>query len=397
MRWLLFTVVACGVSGDPATPVQTSEPTSEPSTTGTGSLPATETPTETVSTGTFRSECACPEDFDPAAFDIVELDEDRLLTRVGGPVHDELVVFLHGSGQAPSNHTNILRTAAFAGYRVVGIKYPTQPGIDECRADYPDDLSWCVEELHRAKIYGEEHPGYIQIEDDRSIVGRLWATLRDAHALDPSAGWDAYFVDGDPATLTQHENNLNWDRMILGGFSQGTEHATMLSKDFQLDGLVLMSGPVDTYVEWIERPGQTPGCAVFAFRHDNETLAHMMDDNYDLLSFPGPLTDVEPLKAGTCDELDWPLYGATQTFASNLRPSDDPGCSNPDPSHGSMANDVCMNVADAVDGDPYALFRVYLSAFCRVGHIDPDGAGGCTDPWAVASTGSTAPGGTGTP
>jgi len=151
----------------------------------------------------------------------------------------------------------------------------------------------------------------------------------------------------------------------------------------------VMSGPVDTYVEWIERPGKTPGCAVFGFRHDNESLAHMMDGNYDLLEFPGPLTPVQPLPAGRCEDLAWPLYGAPQIFASDLRPSDDPGCSNPDPSHGSMANDVCMNVEDAVDEDPYALFRVYLNAFCRVGHIDPDGAGGCTDPWAISETGST--------
>lgn len=313
--------------------------------------------------------CPCPSAFDRTRLRPVVLGADRAVT-YGDPRRDPLVVFLHGTGQEPSNHTRVLDTAAYAGYRVIAVSYASAPDMRAVCAGYPaSEWAACSEAGHRAKIYGAESDEYVQISDEASIVGRLHATLTALHAQEPHGGWDAYFTPA--AGIPDHERYLTWSRIVLAGFSQGAGHAAYLAREHAAEGVVLISGPPDPVdvVDWM-RPGATPSCRWLAFRHEGEALSTMFAESWDLLGVEGadaPIGSVD----GTCWD-PWPPYADGRRFVAAL--PGNPGCASGDPLHGSMANDPCMNTADATQGDPYTLFRPYLYAFCRAGELT------CTSP-----------------
>jgi hypothetical protein len=227
-----------------------------------------------------------------------------------------------------------------------------------------DDWSECVEALRNARIFGSEYDFAIPVTDEDSIVAKLHSQLVLAHEADPLGGWDAYY-SALPEGAVDHEAYIHWDQVVLVGFSQGASNNTMLATHVAVRGVLQISGPGDDVVEWTLDPGATPGCARIGIRHDAEGLASVMDDTYDAMGLPGPPATIEDFELGACDTLPWPPYGGSQQLQTNLQPA--ASCTSSDNSHGSMGNDECMNLVDAPDGDPYALFRAYLGALCMLG------------------------------
>jgi len=356
-----------------AKPEPVTSPSPSPSTeTETGSETDTEdtppTETETADTATPGvSPCPCVADYD--ADQIVWWEsEPHLGVTYGQPSRDELVVFYQGSKQEPENHRNILSTAAYAGFRVVGVQTQSTPKpLVECNENHPDQYDACVASMHRAKIYGSEHADFLSVTDDKSVVGRTHEALVDLEERFPGEGWSAYF-EPLPDGAVDHENYIHWDKVILSGFSQGAQKTAVLAIDHWLDGVVVISGPPDD-TDWVT-PGATPTCAWWALHHADEDWSDYHGFNYDILGFAEPVDHPsEPLPEALCDEA-WPPYQGSQRLVSALRAAD--SCTSPDPAHGSMANDVCMNVDEGEPGDPFALFRTYLYAYCAAGHVDAD-------------------------
>ena len=143
--------------------------------------------------------------------------------------------------------------------------------------------------------------------------------------------------------------------------------------DQRVDGVVILSGPADEDVGWVAE-GETPPCAWFGFEHREEMFADSYVANWDALGLPASgdgtvNTDLDPLPDETCGGA-WPPYAGARRMVSGYDPSET--CVSIDPPHGSMANDICLNVVEAPDGDPFTLFRPYLYAFCGAGAADAD-------------------------
>lgn len=363
--WPLSLLLACvddPPSGPPTQPLSTPTETTSSPTGATPTTTATTTPTTEPPTS-FADHCACPEDYDPA--NLVELAHGSHRTvRYDPPAfaRDQLLIFLHGTNQSASNHGNILRTAAFAGLNVVAVTYENSLGGSVCMDQYADDLDWCIEQLRGGRIYGSEFPGIVAVDDEDSITALVWATLREAHLQEPKAGWDQFYDEADPAAVTAHETLLHWDRIVIGGFSQGASLAGFLAHSEAAAGAVVMSGPMDATSAWQLGPHATPIEDWVGFVHEREAQGDPIRTSFGRMGLGDPLTDVVPLDQGACETAPWLPYGGDQGFQSSLYNA---GCDSPDAAHGSMGTDECMNVADAPAGDPYALFRPYLGAFCR--------------------------------
>jgi len=313
--------------------------------------------------------CANPEDYEADA--VRWVDADRHLGAVyGTPTRGELVVFLHGSHQTPDHHLNLLSTAAYAGFRVVGVQTPTRPrGAGNCSDDFPDDYEACRADSSRGRVYGSEHADYYTLLDEDSVVARIHEALVELDAVQPNDGWDRYF-ETMPADAYDHERYLNWDRIVISGFSGGALNATVLAIDEAMHGAVTVSGPNEEF-SWIE-PGETPVDAWWVIHHREENMAEERANNFDTLGFETLDTPVSPLPE-TMNGQAWPPYRGAHRLVSDIEASAD--CTSEGP-HGSMANDVCMNTEEGLSSDPFALFRPYLYAYCSAGNADINDASG---------------------
>ena len=331
-----------------------------------------EEPGPTSGLATVEALCPCPEAYDPDGVEAWDIGHHIAARYPDSSVpRDDLVVILHGAGQRPANHRQLLNTAAYAGFHVVSIHYDSLPGVDTCPDRYPDDIDGCIEGFRRARVYGAEYPEYLEVPDEKSIVALIYSALMTAETEDPEGVWARWLLPSEPSgPLTDHENWIVWSDVIVSGFSQGGGHSALIATDQLLDGVLMISGPADPGTMWIQGGLQTPGCVMMAFRHDDEQGAFQMDFDFEQMGLVGPVLDVEPLEVGACETLTWPPYGGAQWFGTTFEASD--RCSALDPLHASMANDACMNTDRAPGGDPYALFRPYLSAYCRLGVVDPE-------------------------
>ena len=286
-------------------------------------------------------------------WDIVALHESESGKR------PELVVFFHGKNGFPKNNIRILGAAAYAGHRVIGLKHRTDPNtLDYCTKAFTIDLQACGEDLQAAKVYGAEVGSYIDFPDEHSIMARLHARLVELDDLYPGEGWAAYYQTMPSGT--DHENYLNWEKIIVAGFSAGSGRAGLIGRNHPTAGVVLHSGIQDN-LDWAYE-GQTPAENHFTFAHVNEGYEEMTV-HWDRIGIPGDNLEIVPqdvrLDLAEIDNLD------THRFISTISPVLR-ACPSDDPPHGSMAQTACMNTKEAVSGEPYALFRPYLYAYCSV-------------------------------
>lgn len=313
-------------------------------------------------TATSYDVTSCP---DPAQYQStdVEIRDEGLdviaLHKTQSGKRDELVVFMHGKNGQPSNSLRILGAAAYAGHRVIGLQHFTLPEVpDYCEAIYPSKMSACAEEVHAAKIYGSELNSFIELSDKRSIMGRIHYRLSELHSLYPEEGWSRYFQVMEEGT--DHENYLNWEHIIVAGFSAGASRAAMIGRNHPTAGVVLHSG-LQGHLSWILE-GATPGTNHFAFAHVGEEF-DQITTNWTHLQIPGLNTDLPAetarLSLMKIDKLQ------THRFISDIEPVWDL-CPFDDPPHSSLAQLGCMNTESAVTDEPYTLFRPYLYAYCTV-------------------------------
>jgi hypothetical protein len=97
---------------------------------------------------------------------------------------------------------------------------------------------------------------------------------------DPKGGWDEFLKDGKPA----------WDRIIVGGHSQGSGHAAYIGKMFDVDRVLIFSGPQD-YMDdlhkpapWLGQKSATPPSHFFAFLSQNDPFnVHHQEANCAVL------------------------------------------------------------------------------------------------------------------
>ncbi len=161
--------------------------------------------------------------------------KDNLVIVPAQVTRPELWVHLPGTGGKPTNAKNILRAAAFAGYRALGLAYLNEVTVsDRCTdpatgADYDEA---CPEETRLEIIYGADTSPRIAVGRHDGLVSRLEHALAWMDAQEPTRGWDAYLdADGHP----------RWDRIGLSGFSQGGGHVGLIARDKRLARAVFLS------------------------------------------------------------------------------------------------------------------------------------------------------------
>jgi len=216
-----------------------------------------------------------------------------------------LFFFIDGTGANPSSSMAVYRTFAGWGYHVVSIDYENNL-ITTALAHSLDPASFG--NYRNAIITGAPVSDRIKVDPANSILNRFQKLLVCLVKYDSKGGWDEFLKDGKPA----------WDRVIVGGHSQGSGHAAYIGKLFRVDRVLIFSGPQD-YLDdlhkpapWLDEPGATPPSRFFAFLSQNDpfNIHHQEANCAMLMHLANPKT--LPVKPGEA------IHGEYQVFVNDV-------------------------------------------------------------------------------
>jgi len=180
---------------------------------------------------------------------------------------NKLVLFLVGTHGIPSHDLLILKLAANYGYHAISINYPnSQSASISCATDLDTN---CYKNFHEEAIFGTDVSDTIQVDTANSIYTRSVNFLNYLATNFSSENW-AQFMSG---------NDIDWSKVIVGGHSQGSGHATYLAHIFPVQRALMFSGPneymtnYNKVASWFYEPSMTPDSNHYGFGNINDEFS----------------------------------------------------------------------------------------------------------------------------
>lgn len=308
----------------------------------------------------------------------------------GQDVREPLVVLLPGSGMEPARHDFVLQTAAYAGYRTIGLSYDNTGTLEsQCLA--AADCLDCYGQARDEVITGDDTRPTNQtvVQRSDSIVERLHNLLRALEADDLADGadddhWGDFYntyalATPPPDSVAVHRlRSIEWDKIILVGFSQGAGHAARIAQQKQVHGLFLIDGGNDTCgagagqpANWYAAASASLGRPSFGVTHRRGIANFAVPASWLALGFPSLFDDLDdnliplagPMAVGITDQDPLPNPDASPETPNRA-------CTPPNGNpHTSMGKDGCMpttatSAVAALTADAAHLFGHYLARFC---------------------------------
>ncbi len=216
-------------------------------------------------------------------------ETDPAITRFDGPHHvvfetpvdpvAKLLVFMSGSGGVPGGMVEFLNVAASQGYRVISLAYNDTPAVVEICTRDPDPT--CSGRFRQKRLFGDNVLAAIDDQPAESVVNRLAKLLLALDRAHPTEGWGQFLDGAEP----------KWDRITIGGHSQGAGMAAYLAQRRTVARVVLFSSPWDNsgqqrLAPWINGTGVTPADRWFGAYHKKENTAALIARAYQALKIP---------------------------------------------------------------------------------------------------------------
>ena len=252
---------------------------------------------------TIRCEFVNPVDTDSNITPLVELpdaEERNLYHFIAAPLLNDsinsLYVNLPGSGGLPEQYQIISKHAATLGYHVINLAYPNWPAVRTLIQDQSDiDLP---EKIRRERLYGEDQTDFIQVTPHDSIENRIIKLLSYNHKNHPEEQWDQFL---------ESDNTLRWDKIVVGGHSQGAGHAAYLAKQHVLKGIIMFAGPGDSIKDygsapWIYQENMISAEQMYAFTHRFDPVSRLFFTHQEILGL-GSYGSVQRVDKKSIDEL----------------------------------------------------------------------------------------------
>jgi hypothetical protein len=168
-----------------------------------------------------------------------------LLLPLNSMQEGKLLVFLPGDNGNAAGPKNVYPVAARQGYHVIALTYPAGK-IGACvNEEGKQNKLMCFGNMMHETVTGEEGalPGgertNVSQHPQDSIINRLIKVLEWAKKEYPDHGWDRYLTSG---------GKVDWSRVNLAGFSNGSAHAAYMGTLPELRGVgrvALFAGPND--------------------------------------------------------------------------------------------------------------------------------------------------------
>jgi hypothetical protein len=237
----------------------------------------------TAAVGVLTAGCAIvrsvpPQSTDPA-IDVRAGDHVVAVPLLEQARIEKLFVFFPGTRGRPDQYTDLVTRAAMLGYHAVSLDYENSQSINfEVCSNQPPQ---CHEDARLEILTGADSP-YLEPDVDvtNSAFNRLVRLIEHEAQAHPSEGWNAFLGSDGP----------RWDRIAVGGHSQGGGHAAMTAKLHAVDR-VLLFGATEPR-PWTSEPFATPDDAFWGLVHAQEGSFAGITASWANIGLPGALTDV---------------------------------------------------------------------------------------------------------
>lgn len=301
----------------------------------------------------------------------------------GTPVaswEDRLVVILPGTNMDPDKHDALAQMAAGAGFRTIVLSYDNRQehalGPQFTVGSFCADHHWgdrdCPGDVSRTVLWGpsaEPAPAGLTYNDEDSVEYRLIKVLKSLHDMDMLNGVNDYDWLHYKEEIDIHDS---WCDIIVAGFSQGSQHASVLASDVDLGAAFFIDGasgrvPVGPVgagwwmpANWRTGPHATDGAALFGVRHTTKTPSP--EPAWTDLGMPVSAAGTHLIATGA------PATSFLPAGEHRLKTDQTPpaGCS----AHESMAKDGCFETG--AGGKPLVT-DAYRDVFAEAAlALDPD-------------------------
>lgn len=172
----------------------------------------------------------------------------------------KLLLYIGGTFSTPKNYEYISHFAATLGFDVINIAYLNSV-LTTLLAGSSDSLAF--DKFRQEICFGTQVSPAVNVDSLNSIYTRAVKLLQYLSQMS-SHNWGQYLSQGD---------SLAWEKIVVGGHSQGSGHACYLGKFFPVERVVMLAGPNDysayfnNAAPWLRQPGQTPVEKHYAFLH----------------------------------------------------------------------------------------------------------------------------------
>lgn len=178
-----------------------------------------------------------------------------------------LLLFLPGTGGAPSAYRAFLETASSLGLHTIGLSYVN----GESMASYCSnaETGGCFEEARLEVIDGVDRVSALQVDRQNSIENRLVRLLLHLAVVRENEEWETFLK----ATRTK----VNWSKVIVAGHSQGGGHAGVIAKHHEVSRVAMIAS-TDWWLgerrpaDWMSEPSATPKIRYFGLGHERDLL-----------------------------------------------------------------------------------------------------------------------------
>lgn len=198
-----------------------------------------------------------------------------------------LLVHLPGSYGEPKRATIFGSLAANQGFHSIGLMYPNVPTVGSFCTNNADLT--CFENVRREIIEGVDHTSEISIPFNEGIHNRIKKLISYLSINYPNENWGQY-LDGN--------GEVNWEKIIVSGHSQGGGHAAVMAKYFPLKRVLCFSSPkdwnntIDNVPPWLSSANWlTNRSDVYVFNHvlDVHEQQVIIWDSLGLNSYGAPV------------------------------------------------------------------------------------------------------------
>jgi hypothetical protein len=200
------------------------------------------------------------------------------------------------------------------GFHVIGLVYPNDVSVQDICSGKSGD---CPEGVRKEIITGQDLSPYVQVNYTNSIDNRLVKLLQYLNAAYPKEGWATYLSGNNPA----------WQKIVVGGHSQGGGHAAMIGQIYIVNRVLMFSATENA--SWTTNPNATPASAYYAFADTRENNYNVFVHSWDNLKVPGgSVTSVDGTPSA---------YASSHRLVTGDAPSAMP--KNTDPYHSVVVTD----------------------------------------------------------
>lgn len=193
-------------------------------------------------------------------------EESHFIVRNTTTHLNKLLLFIGGSYSTPNAYLAISEHAASLGFDVISISYPNNVPAASLAAS-SDPLAF---DRYRDEIcFGNPVSNDVEVDTLNSINTRTLKLIQYLAQTSPQQGWNQYLTP---------TNEVNWEKIVVAGHSQGAGHASYMGKKRAVDRVIMLSGPNDysTYfnnaANWLSSEGLTGLGKHYALLHINDEI-----------------------------------------------------------------------------------------------------------------------------